>query len=71
LLISQFADMFIYVVSANKLDKRQLHIAQTMYEEKRLPNMSMLLNGTTMVNGYGYGYGSKPKKKKWFQFSTF
>ena len=71
LLISQFADMFIYVVSVNKLDKRQLHIAQTMYEEKRLPNMSILLNGTTMANGYGYGYGSKPKKKKWFQFSAF
>jgi capsular exopolysaccharide synthesis family protein len=68
-LISHFADMFIYVVSANKIDKRQLHIAQTLYDEKRLPNMSMLLNGTTKKKGYGYGYGSSPnKKKKWYDF---
>ena len=69
-LISHFADMFIYVVSANKIDKRQLHIAQTLYDEKRLPNMSVLLNGTTKKKGYGYGYGSSPKKKKkWYKFN--
>jgi len=71
LLISQFADMFIYVVSANKLDKRQLHVAQTMHEEKRLPNMTILLNGTSKRSGYGYGYGygGNQVKKKWYQFS--
>lgn len=68
LLISHFADMFIYVVSAEKIDKRQLHIAKTMYDEKRLPNMTLLLNGTTKKKGYGYGYGTKPNKKKWYQF---
>jgi capsular exopolysaccharide synthesis family protein len=71
LLISQFADMFIYVVSANKLDKRQLHVAQTMFEENRLPNMSILLNGTKKKSGYGYGYGygGNHMKKKWYKFS--
>jgi capsular exopolysaccharide synthesis family protein len=71
LLISQFADMFIYVVSANNIDKRQLHVAQTMYKEKRLPNMTILLNGTKKKSGYGYGYGygANPKEKKWYQFS--
>ena len=64
LLISNHADMFIYVVSANKIDKRQLHIAQTLYDEKRLPNMATLLNGTTKKKGYGYGYGNGPRKKK-------
>ncbi|RKE95295.1 GumC family protein [Ichthyenterobacterium magnum] len=64
LLISEFADMFIYVVSANNIDKRQLYIAQTMYDEKRLPNMAVLLNGTTKKKGYGYGYGKNPKKAK-------
>lgn len=69
LLISKFADMFIYVVSANNIDKRQLHIAQTMYTEKRLPNMAVLLNGTLHKRGYGYGYGNNPnRKKKWYQF---
>ncbi|MEZ4793623.1 MAG: polysaccharide biosynthesis tyrosine autokinase [Gelidibacter sp.] len=69
LLISKFADMFLYVVSANNIDKRQLHIAQTMYVEKRLPNMAILLNGTKHKKGYGYGYGTAPKKKKWFKKS--
>lgn len=66
LLISEHADLFIYVVSANNIDKRQLHIAQTMYEEKRLPNMAILLNGTVKRRGYGYGYGygNNPQRKK-------
>ncbi len=70
LLISHHADMFIYVVSSEKLDKRQLHVARTMYEEKRLPNMAILLNGTSKKDGYGYGYGygNKPGKKKWYKF---
>ncbi|MEM9679884.1 MAG: polysaccharide biosynthesis tyrosine autokinase, partial [Bacteroidota bacterium] len=70
LLITEHADMFLYVVSANNLDKRQLHVARTMYDEKRLPNMAVLLNGTKKKAGYGYGYGygSNGKKKKWYQF---
>lgn len=69
LLISKFADMCLYVVSANNIDKRQLHIAQTMYTEKRLPNMAVLLNGTQHKKGYGYGYGNNPtRKKKWYKF---
>ncbi|WP_204345184.1 GumC family protein [Psychroserpens algicola] len=68
LLISSHADIFVYVVSANNIDKRQLHIAQTMYEEKRLPNMTTLLNGSVKRKGYGYGYGNNPqRKKKWYQ----
>ncbi len=68
LLISKFADMFIYVVSVNNIEKSQLHIAQTMYKEKRLPNMVALLNGTQHKKGYGYGYGNNPnRKKKWLK----
>ena len=69
LLISDHADMVVYVVSADNIDKRQLHVAQTMYEENRLPNMVTLLNSTKKKKGYGYGYGSAPRKKKWYQFS--
>lgn len=70
LLINQHADIFVYVVSANNLDKRLLHVAKTMYNDKRLPNMTILLNGTTKSNGYGYsyGYGGNSAKKKWYQF---
>jgi capsular exopolysaccharide synthesis family protein len=57
LLLGHLADMFIYVVRANYLDKRLLSIPKMMYEEKRLPNMAMLINGTDLERGYGYGYG--------------
>ncbi len=71
LLISKHADLFIYVVRANYLDKRRLQIADTMYQEKRLPNMTILLNGVDhkKANGYGYGYGKNPNNKKWWQRS--
>ena len=66
--------MFIYVVSADGVDKRQLvHVAQPLYDENRLPKLSLLLNGVRKGKkgyGYGYGYGNAPnKKKKWYQFS--
>ncbi|WP_221892456.1 GumC family protein [Winogradskyella flava] len=74
LLISKFADLFIYVVSADGVDKRQLvHVAQPLFDKKRLPKMTMLLNGVkskTGGYGYGYGYGNNPnRKKKWYNFS--
>jgi hypothetical protein len=65
--------MFIYVVSADNVDKRKLvDVAKTLYDEKRLPNMTMLLNSVKDGKkgyGYGYGYGNNPnKKKKWYNF---
>ena len=68
MLISKYADMFIYVVSANNIDKRQLvHVAQPLWEENRLPRMTLLLNGIISGNkgyGYGYGYGHNPTATK-------
>lgn len=74
LLISEFADIFVYVVSADNVDKRRLvNIAQPLFEDKRLPKMTMLLNGVKPGKkgyGYGYGYGNNPnRKKKWYSFS--
>ena len=68
LIISKYADMVVYVVRANYLDKRQFTVAETMYNEKRLPKMSILLNSVKSKKGYGYGYGNSPdakKKSKW------
>ena len=72
LLISDHADLFIYVVKANYIDKRSLNIAETMFHEKRLPNMTMLLNNSDQKKnngyGYGYGYGKNPNTtKNWWQ----
>ena len=57
LLIAKYADMFMYVVRANYLDKRLLAVPQTLYNEKRLPNMAVVLNDTDPKRSYGYGYG--------------
>jgi len=70
LLISKHADMFVYVVRAGYLDKGQLKVAKTMYDQKRLPNMAILLNDVKSKKGYGYGYGNNPlRKKKWWKLS--
>jgi capsular exopolysaccharide synthesis family protein len=72
LLLSKLADMFIYVVRANYLDKRLLSIPKMMHEDKRLPNMAMLVNSTDLERGYGYGYGyggygEDVIKKPWYK----
>ena len=69
LVISKYADMVIYVVRANYLDKRQLNTAETMYQEKRLPNMAILLNFVKSEKGYGYGYGNENHKKSKWKFA--
>lgn len=74
LLLSKFADAFIYVIRANFLDKRMLKYVSFLHKEKRLPNMALLLNGLdhkkTYGYGYGYGYGTafENSQKKWWQF---
>ncbi len=58
LLLGHHADLFIYIIRAGFLDKRLLKVPQTMYENKRLPNMSIIINDIDYEsNGYGYGYG--------------
>ena len=57
LLISHYADVNIYVVRANQLPRKMLNIASDLYQDKRLPNLGILLNGTFGSKGYGYGYG--------------
>lgn len=57
LLVAKYADLFVYVMRANYLDKRLLKIAESFYQEKKLPNMAVLLNDTIWRKTYGYGYG--------------
>lgn len=69
LIIAKHADTFVYVVRANVLDKRMLHIPEVLYREKKLPNMALLLNDaeTKKGYGYGYGYGVTLKKVPWYK----
>ena len=72
LLISKYADMFLYVVRANYTDKRLLSIAEELHSKKRLKNMSIVLNATDASKGYGYGYGYgygdlSQQEKPWYK----
>ncbi|MET0758864.1 MAG: polysaccharide biosynthesis tyrosine autokinase [Flavobacterium sp.] len=69
LIIAKNADTFVYVVRANYLDKRMLHVPDRLYKENKLPNMSLLLNDTQTQKGYGYGYGYgvEVEKKPWYK----
>lgn len=76
LLITKYADMFMFVVRANYLDKRLLTVPQSLYIDKRLPNMAMVLNDTDPKRSYGYGgyggygaygYGNDHNTKSWFK----
>jgi tyrosine-protein kinase Etk/Wzc len=68
-LVAQNADSFVYVIRANVLEKRMLAIPNTFYQEKKLPNMCLLLNDTKAIKGYGYGYGYglKATTQPWYR----
>lgn len=71
LMLSKYADASVYVVRANYLDKRMLHIPKTLYKENKLNNMAVVLNDTKLNKnygyGYGYGYGIKVEEKPWYK----
>ena len=71
LMLSQYADATLYVVRANFLDKRMLHIPKILYKEGKLTNMAVVLNDTKLNKsygyGYGYGYGIKKEEKPWYK----
>lgn len=72
--ISKYADLTVYVMKANYLDKRKLHIADKLNKEKKLPNMAILINGSDHSKGaygYGYGYGyGNDTDKPWYSIFT-
>ena len=72
-IANRIADLTIFVVRAGKLDRRQLPYIEKLYQEKKLKNMALVLNGANPERhgygysyGYGYGYGYRTKKKKTF-----
>lgn len=70
LLIADSADLTVYVTRANYLDKRMLNVPKELYDQGKLKNMAVVLNGVNFEKGYGYGYGygygdeAKPSLKK-------
>ena len=72
-IANRIADVTIFVIRAGRLDRRQLPDIEAIYENRKLKNMALVLNGVDPTRtgygygrygyGYGYGYGKKSKKR--------
>ena len=65
LIISRVTDATVYICRADYTPKSDLDLANSLYKEEKLKNMSIVLNGIDMKKrkyGYYYGYGSKRGK---------
>lgn len=61
-IIEQYADRTLFVIRAGLLDRSLLPELESIYQEKRFKNLSVILNGTESTGGrysyrYGYSYG--------------
>ena len=77
-IISKWADLNIFIVRANLMERDMLPVVEGYYKDKKFSNMAILLNGTTSAYsrygysrygyhygyGYGYGYGGYTKEDK-------
>lgn len=72
-IVNRLADATIFVGRAGVLDRRQLPDIERIYQEGKLKQMALVLNGVKEEHagygrygyyGYGYGYGYQEKKKK-------
>ncbi len=74
-IIEEHTDRTLFVIRAGLLNRDMLQNLEEIYEEKRLKNLAMILNGThsgqnrygyrygySYSYGYGYGYGYHQKK---------
>ena len=65
-IITEFADMSVFVMRANQMTKDVLPHVQALYVEKKYSHMAMILNGVDIQykkygygkSTYGYGYGN-------------
>lgn len=61
-VLSEYADLSLYIVRQRFTQRKQLKMLDTLYKEKKLPNMTMIVNdvklkGIRSYYGYGYTYG--------------
>ncbi len=69
-IIARIADASLYLCRSDYSHKTNLQIANEMYENNRLPQMGLVVNGLNLEKmrrygyGYGYGYGHDLKKSK-------
>lgn len=66
-IIAKSVDMTVFIIRAGLLERDMLPVIESYYTDKKIRNMSLLLNGTEAYEGrygyhrygyhYGYGYG--------------
>ena len=68
--LTRYADISLYVIEAGKIDKRFLHTINQLYKDKKLNNMSIIINRIKETKEsygygycYGYGYGNNEEKE--------
>jgi len=57
--LDRIADATIYVTRVNYSSLDDLKFVESIYEDKRLKKLSVVINGTHSKKGYGYGYSAK------------
>ncbi|GAB2680795.1 tyrosine-protein kinase [Flavihumibacter cheonanensis] len=55
--LGKYADATLYIIRQNYTIKKVVDLIDTLYQTKRLPSMSVVINDVQMQRGYGYGYG--------------
>jgi len=58
-LLNRLADNSIYVSRQNYTPRDACNLINDIYENKRLNNMAVVLNGTDEASSYGYGYANR------------
>lgn len=56
-LLSIYSDLTLYIVRQGYTFKEQLSIAQEISKDRKMKNISILMNDVKNESGYGYGYG--------------
>lgn len=78
-VLGKYADATLFVLRHNYTFKKQLALVQSIYEDKKLPHMSIVINDVQAPLGYnhyagyvnygygGYGYGYKNDLDQYFE----
>ncbi len=68
LIIARVTDATVYICRADYTPKSNIELVNTLYDEGKLKNMSIVLNGIDMEKrkyGYYYGYGKNGKQGRY------
>lgn len=74
LQIARVADATIYMCRADYTPKSSFHLINSLADEKKLPNMSIVINGIDMSKkkyGYAYGYGRYGKYGRYGRYGSY